>query len=110
MIVLVPLTFNDGSAIPRAILDEVFEELFVHFHGSTVRGTVDGTYRMQSGAKRVEKLLEVWVVVDSEDFPLLEALVARFCEKLGQEAMYVERTGAVVKLIAPRPAGERDHD
>ena len=60
-VLLFPLTFNDGTAVPLESWNGFKEELFVIAGGHTVGGTVKGEYRMKSGAKQVEDLLEVWV-------------------------------------------------
>jgi hypothetical protein len=36
---LVPLTFNDGTSVPRSTLDAICDELFVHYGGYTVAAT-----------------------------------------------------------------------
>src|ERR1022692_458665 len=42
--VLLPLAFNDGSAIPRATLSAIENEIFVAFKGWTLVGEVKGAY------------------------------------------------------------------
>lgn len=61
VVLLIPLTFNDGSEIPPAILARIRTDFFEHFGGSTVEGTVEGEYRMNDGKKRAERLMKLWV-------------------------------------------------
>ncbi len=106
VVLLIPLTFNDGSAIPLATLDAIYDELFVHYGGYTLAGTVKGTYRMQSGAKQVDDSHEVWVAVAESDLPTLRQQASRWCGLLGQEVLYFEVTDATIEFIAP-PAEEK---
>jgi len=109
VILLVPLTFNDGSMIAQATLDAIFEELFVEYGGYTIAGTVQGTYRMQSGARQVDVSQEVWVAVAEGELQGLRERVGKYCAMLGQEVMYFEVTDATVEFIAP-PAEEGPGD
>src|SRR5437868_3613261 len=60
--ILIPLTFNDRSKVPKATIQEITDELFLAFQGYLVEGTVEGAYRMKrTGNKRVEKLLKITV-------------------------------------------------
>ena len=44
---LIPLTFNDGSAIPRDTLAAIEDEIYLAFKGWTIVGEVEGAYQMQ---------------------------------------------------------------
>jgi hypothetical protein len=108
---LVPLTFNDGSAVPEATLTAIEEEIYLAFNGWTVLGEVKGAYRMQqTGQKQVERLLHVWVVVKEEEIPLLRQMVARFGTLLGQECMYFEVAEGAVEFLPPSAAEGSPHD
>jgi hypothetical protein len=100
-ILLIPLTYNDGSSIPQEVLDEIYEALFVLSGGHTSSGTVRGAYRMKDGTKQTDILEQVWVAYEEADKQSLRELVAQFCSKLGQEAMYLEFTDSVIELIPP---------
>jgi hypothetical protein len=100
-ILLIPLTYNDGSRIPQEVLDGIYEALFVLSGGHTSAGTVRGAYRMKDGTKQTEILEQVWVACEEADKPALRELVARFCADLGQEAMYLEFTDSVIEFIPP---------
>jgi hypothetical protein len=108
---LVPLAFNDGSAIPQATLLAILEELYGAFGGWTVAGEVEGAYRMQqTGQKKVEKLLQVWVAVAEAQLPLLREMVGKFGALLGQEMMYLEIAESKVEFIPPAPPGNSSHE
>jgi hypothetical protein len=100
-IVLIPLTYNDGTRISRETLRSIQEEIFVAFHGWTIEGTVKGAYRMLTGQKRVEDLLKVSVVLDESQISDLEKMVARWCARLGQETMLMKIADFVIKFIPP---------
>jgi hypothetical protein len=102
VILLIPLTFNDGSAVAPPILQAIMSELFAAYGGYTIAGEVRGAYRMHGGRKQIDTCLEVWVAIerDRKSIRALKDHVARFGELLGQETMYFERTGAIVEFIA----------
>jgi hypothetical protein len=104
-VILIPLTYNDGSRVPQEVLDGIFEKLFVLNGGYTVAGTVRGAYRMKDGTKQSDVLEQVWVAYEEADKPSLRELVARFCSVLGQETMYLEFTDSVIELISPHEEG-----
>jgi hypothetical protein len=100
-VLLIPLTYNDGSRASREVLDGIFEALFVLSGGHTSAGTVRGAYRMRDGTKQTDILEQVWVAYEEADKPALRELVARLCALLGQEAMYLEFTDSTIELIPP---------
>jgi hypothetical protein len=105
-IVLIPLTYNDGTEVACEVLDAIRDEIFVAFHGWTIEGTVKGAYRMRTGQKRVENLHKLSIVLDEDQVPELEAMVARWGAQLGQETMLVKITDSVVKFIPPQRGTE----
>ena len=105
-IVLIPLTYNDGTRVSRETLQSIQEEIFVAFHGWTIEGTVKGAYLMQTGQKCVEDLLKVSVVLDESQIPELEMMVARWCAGLGQETMLMKIADFVIKFIPPQTKAE----
>jgi hypothetical protein len=106
VILLLPLTFNDGTAVPGATLDAIYDELFVHYGGYTLAGVVKGAYRMKGGEKQVDDSHEVWVGVEESELEGLRKRVGTFCARLGQEVLYFEVTEATVEFIGPQPEGE----
>jgi hypothetical protein len=104
-ILLVPLDYNDKSRVPKKVLAVILDELYALAGGFTVVGAGKGAYRMRNGEKKVEHSLQVWVAVEEEDVVELEALVAKFASVLGQETMYLERTGSAVRFVPPTPVG-----
>lgn len=100
-ILLIPLTYNDGSRVPQEVLDEIFEAIFVLSGGYTAAGTVQGAYRMRDGSKQTDNLEQVWVAYEEVDKPALRELVARFCSLLGQEMMYLEFADSIIEFIPP---------
>ena len=105
-IVLIPLTYNDRTQVPQDVLLDIFEEIYAAFHGWTEEGIVKGAYRMQTGQKQVENLLKVSVILDESQIPELEAMVAQWCARLGQEAMLLKIADFVVKFVPPQREAE----
>jgi hypothetical protein len=101
-ILLIPLTYNDGSRVPQEVLDGIFESLFVLSGGYTATGTVRGAYRMKDGSKQTDVLEQVWVAYEEVDKPALRELVVRFCSLLDQEMMYLEFADSVIEFVPPR--------
>jgi hypothetical protein len=100
-ILLIPLTYNDGSRVSQEVLEGIYEALFVQSGGHTSAGMVRGAYRMRDGTKQTDVLEQVWVAYEEADKPALRELVARFCSLLSQEMMYLEFTDSVIELIPP---------
>jgi hypothetical protein len=100
---LIPLAFNDGTAIPRATLAAIESEIYFAFKGWTLVGEVKGAYQMhQTGAKKIDRLLHVWVVMEEAEIPAFKETVSGFASMLGQESMYLEVHESVVELIPPK--------
>src|SRR5438876_2426921 len=100
-ILLIPLTYNDGSSVPEEVLDEIYEALFELSGGHTSAGTVRGAYRMKDGTRQTDLVEQVWVDYEEADKPRLRELVAGFCALLGQEAMYLEFTDSIIEFVSP---------
>lgn len=108
---LIPLTFNDGTAVSRETLDAIEEEIYFAFNGWTVAGEVHGAYRMrQTGQKQVEQLLQVWVVVEEAQLDELRQLVAKYATLLAQESMYFEVGASHVEFIRPLSEKDQTHE
>lgn len=105
-IVLIPLTYNDGTKVSQDVLLGIFEEIYVAFHGWTNEGAVKGAYRMQTGQKQVEDLLKVSIVLDQSQIPDLEAMVSLWCARLGQEVMLLKIADYTVKFVPPQKEAE----
>ena len=106
---LLPLSSNDGRRVSGRVLDGYLAELFELASGFTVAGTVSGAYRMHSGLKQVDRSLEVWVVLERSRERRLKSWLSKIAAALGQESMYLERTGGVISFVrASRNAGAED--
>jgi hypothetical protein len=105
-VVLVPLTYNDGTKVPPAKLRGIRAELLAAFHGWTIEGTVKGAYRMRSGEKRVEDLQSISVILRKSQLPKLEAMVAKWAAQLGQETMLLRVSDSAVKFMPPQKREE----
>jgi hypothetical protein len=100
-VLLLPLQYNDGRHVPQQILDGMLDEIFVLAGGYSIAGTVKGAYRMKDGTKQEDESWQVWIGVREEEIPDLEKMVAKFGKELGQEMMYLERTGGTINFIPP---------
>jgi hypothetical protein len=105
-VLLIPLKYNDGRAVPSGILRRMRNEIYALFGGLTQAGTVRGAYRMRDGTKKEDESLEIWIGIRETEIPDLKDLVARFGAELGQESMYLERTGGTIDFIPPIHEGE----
>lgn len=110
VILLLPLSYNDGTTVPKNVVEQILHELFIAFGGYTIAGEVEGAYAMQSGAKQIDTCLDVWVAAESDESSVdrLRSMVAGFGALLGQETMYFERTGSKVESIRPEDHSESD--
>ncbi|MEX0712809.1 MAG: hypothetical protein WD278_10695 [Pirellulales bacterium] len=98
-VLLVPLDYNDGTLVSEDMLTHIEEELYLLAGGFTVAGEGRGAYRMKTGEKQVDRSLQFWVVVDEGQENALRELVSGFGAMLGQESMYLERTGSTVEFV-----------
>jgi hypothetical protein len=102
-IVLIPLTYNDGTQVLAETLDSICDEIFGTFRGWTIEGTVKGAYQMRAtGQKRVEDLLKVSIALDESQVPELEEMIGRWCAQLGQEVMLLKIADLIVKFVPPQ--------
>jgi len=100
-VLLLPLCYNDGRPVPQRVLRGMLDEIYVLAGGHTIAGTVTGAYRMKDGTRQDDESLQIWVWVREEEVSDLKKMVARFGKTLGQEAMYLERTGGTIDFIGP---------
>jgi hypothetical protein len=100
-IVLIPLTYNDGSQVPRQVLDAIESEIYVGFDGYASEGEVEGAYRMSTGDKRVERLWRIAIVLEEAELNKLRQMVAAWGGLLGQEAMCLEITDSRIEFVSP---------
>lgn len=75
--------------------------MYAAFDGWTIEGTVTGAYRMNTGRKRVEKLVRISIVLKPADLPQLRKMVGTWCGRLGQETMLLEVADAAVEFVRP---------
>ena len=109
-VLLLPLTYNDGSEVPASVREAIFDQLFLLAGGYHVAGVGKGAYRMKDGSKQVDESLEVWVVVNEEDEAAMKELVGRICVLLDQECVYLERVQSTVEFILPTQSGEHEDE
>ena len=98
---LLPLNYNDGSEVPKAILDGMCQEIMLLAGGYSLPGNVTGAYRMKDGSNQMDRSMMVWVGIDESDEGELRRIVGRFAHQLNQEVLYFERTGGTIEFIPP---------
>jgi hypothetical protein len=69
VILLIPLTFNDGAPVPKELRSSIHSQLYAFAGGLKVVGTVEGSYRMADGTRQNDVLEQVWVVLMNMRFP-----------------------------------------
>jgi hypothetical protein len=104
-LVLVPLTYNDGSPVAEEIVLKFEEQVFRISGGFTVAGTVRGAYLMMDGKKQIDHSLQYWIWLKEEEYDNLRSIVSELGGQLGQESMYLERAGASLEFV-PAPPDE----
>jgi len=109
-IILLPMTYNDGKAVPKAVTCTVLKALYDLASGYTIEGKVRGAFRMRSGGKQEDTLLKVWVLIPSERVRDLKNLVRQFCVQLGQESIWLEKTISVVEFVGPASVSEDSNE
>lgn len=100
-VLLLLLYYNDGRVVPQKVLDRMLDEIFVLAGGYSIAGTVKGAYQMNDGTKQEDDSLQIWIGVWEQEVPELKEMVAKFGKTLGQETMYLERTGGTIDFIPP---------
>ena len=102
-VLLLPTTYNDGEAVPPAVLTGILKEIDQAFDGHSVAGTCEGSYRMSSGELVQDTSLIVWVVVDADRVDELRQHARRIARALRQESLYFEVTEAAPEFVRPLP-------
>jgi hypothetical protein len=64
----------------------------------------------KSNQKKVERLMQLWVVVEKKDLPTLRKMVSEFGAMLGQEVMYFEVAKTEVEFLEPAESKESTDD
>lgn len=100
-ILLLPMTYNDGTDVPSEVMAGILRNIDEEFDGHTVDGLCDGVYKMDDGTMVNDKSLKVWVAVDPDRVEELKKLAARFAGVLKQESLYFEVTEAEVEFVRP---------
>lgn len=59
-----------------------------------------------TGQKQVEELLKVSIVLAASQIAELEAMVGRWCARLGQEVMLLKIADLDIKFVPPHPETE----
>ncbi len=98
----VPLYYNDGRKVPKKVILDFEDRLFVLGDGFSEKGIVRGAYRMADGKKQIDHSVEYWIWLKEECIPELRRAVAELGAKLGQESMYLERTAGTLDLVPPQ--------
>lgn len=104
-LMLLPITYNDGSEVPEAVRRRIFDRIYEYAGGYTITGEATGAYRMKSGEKQIDRSVQVWIGVNESEIDGLVSLVSEFCELLNQESMYLERTFGKIDFISPPGEG-----
>jgi len=101
-VLLMPLNYNDGTEVPKDILEKIYDEIFELAGGHYTAGIGHGAYRMISGKKQIDRCAEVWILIDEANIPELKRMTSRFAKLLDQESMYLESAGSSdVEFIEP---------
>jgi hypothetical protein len=102
-VLLLPLNYNDGTPVPRKERNRICDEIFELAQGYGLAGEVTGAYRMKDGSKQKDRSVIIWIGIHDKQKRDLKRLVAKFARELGQETLYLERTGGTIEFIQPLP-------
>jgi len=105
-IILLPTHYNDGSAVPENIINQIKREIDEEFDGHHIAGIGHGTYRMANGNMATDTTLDVWVAVDPDNIDVLRKMASRFARMLKQETIYFEVMDSEVEFIGPEQESE----
>ncbi len=100
-ILLLPLRYNDGREVHEVVQESILDAVYQLADGYTIGSTVTGAYRMKDGSKQMDRLQEIWMLVDAVREPLVRPMVAKFAAMLEQEVMFLERTDSSVDFVPP---------
>jgi len=101
-ILLLPVTYNDGTEVPPSVLADILQSIEEAFDGYTIDGPpCTGVYKMKDGSKARDTSIKVWVAVLPERVEEARMLAARFAGVLKQESLYFEVTEAEVEFVRP---------
>ncbi len=59
---------------------------------------------MQDGKNAVDHTTQCWIGIEESQYEFLRSIVAVLGHKLGQESMYLEKTGSTIDFVEPAPA------
>jgi hypothetical protein len=104
-IVQIPLTYNDGTRVPKGTIEAIYDEVFVFANGWEILGRTKGAYRMKSGKKKVEQSVKISIIFDGSRKQELLAMVSRWAAELDQESILVRITDCEIHFVPP-PAEE----
>jgi hypothetical protein len=103
---LLPLNYNDGKQVSEEVLSAILTELYELVGGYSNVGTAIGAYRMKDGSKKIDHSAIIWVGIEEDQESELRSLVAEIARQLGQETIYLERTGGTIEFIPPLGSGD----
>jgi len=106
---LIPLAYNDGAAVPAEVQTRLLDQLYARFGWYTMAGVVAGAYRMADGSRADERSLAIWVAVPPERIDEVRQAAAEIARELRQESVYFEVTRGTVEFVEPRDT-ERVYD
>src|SRR6266404_377468 len=84
-ILLLPLTYNDGTRVPKKVRVQIEGEIFMLAGGFRYGAAGPGAYRMKNGQKQIDVTQEVWIAIEEKDEAALKEMVGGFAALLGQE-------------------------
>jgi hypothetical protein len=90
---LIPMTANDGTPVPPAMLNRVRDALWRPFGGMTEEGPVTGHWIDADSKEYTDRCLKISIECDRSRLPEAIRAVRRLGRKLDQRAMYFEVSG-----------------
>lgn len=85
---MLPLKYNDGTPIPRVVLDEVLLAIAMQFGGYTLSGEGQGFWIGPTGKYYIEPNKRLSFACNEADEQLAHDMVQGIGRTLNQESMY----------------------
>jgi hypothetical protein len=95
----IPTHFNDGSAIPDHVLNEVWYLISKEFGGASIDGPGRGIWVDSDGKVYDEASYVVSVACSEEQIQMAREVVSQIGKMLHQKAMYFELSGGTVEIL-----------
>ena len=86
----IPVCYNDGTRVPKEVLQEIADEVFQLFGGCTMESPGTGVWAAEEGKVYSEESFRLEVACDRNQYAEAREMVLSIGKRLRQKAMYFE--------------------